>query len=214
MKRGLCAYRQRESFPRQAGGASCWLWRRGLCQPSTAPPISPAGLPQPESRASGPISTDAGPMMLLSPGSAATELNRVTGNLCLQPAPWGESPASWHCHAERIHFPWQAPAWQGPRSQPAGYRASLHQHPGRPSPETQALFPALQTGHWLNPQHRHCSSSALASPGSLCGSLEMQITSAGPRTVGQTHSGFTWDHLTRVFVFSQDNSPVSDQVRS
>lgn len=106
-------------------------------------------------------------------GEHAAELNKVTSNLCLQPPPWGESPASWHSRAEHIHFPWQAGRLAGAQ-RPAGSRANLPQRPRPPSSGSQRLCTAFQTGHWL----RHHISSARDFPGSHCHSLEIKNMTA------------------------------------
>lgn len=111
-------------------------------------------------------------------GEHRAGLNKVTGNLCFQSPPWGESPASWHSRAEHIHFPWQNGSLAGAQ-RPAGCRANLQQCPKPPSSGSYALCTDFQTRHWLNSQLRRCSSSTWAVPGSRCGSLEIKNLSAG-----------------------------------
>lgn len=89
-------------------------------------------------------------VMFLSSGSTPAELNKVTSNLCLQPPPWGESPASWHSPAEHTLFPaspGRLAAWQGPRGRPAAW-PTCPSTPGHPALDHECGAPpsTLDTG--------------------------------------------------------------------
>lgn len=100
--------------------------------------------------------------MSLSSGSQQAELNKVPGNLCLQPPPGEKAQPAGTLVLSTFPSAGSPTAGQGPRGQPAA-------GPARTSPPGRRALPhalraAFQPGYWLDSQLRWGSSSAWAFP--------------------------------------------------